>query len=64
MAGGKPDTGDPGRVSPTAPESKSVSANIWGILERVPGFSDRIDRGKAQLAAGERVEFEPRDKPR
>jgi len=53
-----------GRVSPTAPESTSVSANIWGILERVPGFNARIQRGKAQLAAGKRVEFEPRDRPR
>lgn len=53
----------PARVSPTAPASKSASANVWGILERVPGFSDRVEQGKAQLAAGERVEFEPRDRP-
>ncbi len=53
-----------GRVSPTATESKSASANVWGILERQPDFSDRIERGKAQLAAGKRVEFEPRDRTR
>jgi len=31
----------------------------WEGLERHPGFSERVERGKAQLAAGERVEFDP-----
>ena len=46
-----------GRVSPTAPESKSASANVWGMLERMPGFSERVKRGKAQLDKGERIPF-------
>lgn len=45
------------RVSPTAPESKSASANVWGILERMPDFNERVRRGKAQLDRGERAPF-------
>ncbi len=53
-----------GRVSPTAPASKSASANVWGLLERVPGFNQRVKEGRRQLKAGERVEFEPDDHTR
>ena len=53
-----------GRVSPTAPASKSASANVWGLLERVPGFNERVARGRQQLKAGERIEFEPDDHSR
>ncbi|MEK6720527.1 MAG: hypothetical protein AABZ33_07620 [Chloroflexota bacterium] len=51
----------PSRVSQTAPASKSASSNVWAMLERSPDFNARVDRGKAQLDAGERVEFEPDD---
>ena len=53
-----------GRVSPTAPASKSASANVWGILEHVPGFNERVATGRQQLKAGERIEFEPDDRSR
>ena len=32
--------------------------NVWSILARVPGFNQRVARGKAQLATGDRVEFD------
>jgi hypothetical protein len=44
-----------GRVSPTAPKSKSVSAGVWEALESQPGFSDSIRTGEAQIAKGESV---------
>lgn len=53
---------DAGRVSPTAPESKSSSANVWAMLEKMPGFNERVRRGKAQLDRGERVPFTDDDK--
>lgn len=41
------------RVSPTAPESKSLSASVWQFLENdVPGFDEAMEEGTAQLAAG------------
>ena len=49
--------GSASRVSPTAPESKSASVNVWRMLESLPGFNERLERGKAQLAAGESVPF-------
>ena len=49
--------GSAGRVSPTAPESKSASVNVWRMLESQPGFNERLERGKAQLAGGESVPF-------
>ena len=49
--------GTAGRVSPTAPESQSASVNVWRMLESQPGFNERLERGKAQLAAGESVPF-------
>jgi len=61
----KPESGraTSGRVSPTAPESKSASSNVWRALERVPGFNERLNRGRKELDAGKRVEFEPDDRP-
>lgn len=66
MPKGKPaaDRTADGRVSQIAPASKSASANVWGLLERVPGFSNRVAKGRAQLKAGQRVEFEPDDSSR
>ncbi len=57
----KPESGraPSGRVSPTAPESKSASSNVWRALERIPGFNQRLTRGRKELDAGKRVEFEP-----
>jgi len=51
-----------GRVSPTAPESKSASANVWNAMERIPGFNERVRRGKAQLDRGERIPFTDDDR--
>jgi hypothetical protein len=53
-----------GRVSPTAPSSKSFSVAVWDYLESLPGFNERMDAGKASLDAGKRVPFETRRKPR
>ena len=53
-----------GRVSPTAPSSKSFSVAVWDYLESIPGFNDRMDAGKASLDAGKRVPFEARRKTR
>jgi hypothetical protein len=47
-----------GRVSPTAPRSKSLSAAVWDYLESTPGFNERLDQGKASLDSGQRVQFE------
>jgi len=44
-----------GRVSPTAPKEKSVSAGVWEALESQPGFSESIRAGEAQIAAGQSV---------
>ena len=42
-----------GRVSPTAPESKSLSAGVWDHLENdVPGFNEAMEAGTAQIKAG------------
>ena len=49
--------GSTARVSPAAPESRSVSVNVWRMLERQPGFNERLERGAAQLAAGDAVPF-------
>ena len=53
-----------GRVSPTAPRSKSCSAAVWDYLESTPGFNERVDAGKASLDAGQRIPFEGDRKPR
>lgn len=45
------------RVSPTAPESKSLSAAIWEHLEAQPGFNEAMERGKRQIAEGQSVPF-------
>jgi hypothetical protein len=47
-----------GRVSQTAPRSKSFSASVWDYLEATPGFNERVEAGKASLDAGQRVLFE------
>jgi hypothetical protein len=41
------------RVSPTAPETKSLSASVRRFLENdVPGFNDAMEEGISQIAAG------------
>jgi hypothetical protein len=44
-----------GRVSPTAPESKSLSAAVWRFLEKHPGFNRAMEEGTAQIKAGKSV---------
>lgn len=44
-----------GRVSPTAPESKSLSAAVWRFLEEQPGFNRAMEEGTSQIAAGKSV---------
>jgi hypothetical protein len=42
-----------GRVSPTAPDAKSLSASVWRFLENdAPGFNQAMEEGTAQIAAG------------
>ena len=41
------------RVSPTAPETKSLSASVWQFLENnAPGFNEAMEEGTSQMAAG------------
>ena len=41
------------RVSPTAPETKSLSASVWRFLENdAPGFTEAMEEGTSQIAAG------------
>ena len=41
------------RVSPTAPETKSLSGSVWRYLENdAPGFNEAMEEGTAQIAAG------------
>ncbi len=51
---GKPHhaVGPQARVSPTAPESKSASANVWGLLESAPGFATGMERARQDFAEG------------
>lgn len=46
-----------GRVSPTAPESKSLSAGVWSQLEAQPGFNEAVREGERQIADGRSVRF-------
>lgn len=47
-----------GRVSPTAPESKSASSMVWRGLESLPGFSKELRQAEADLKAGRGVRFD------
>jgi len=41
------------RVSPTAPETRSLSASVWRFLENdAPGFAEAMEEGTSQIAAG------------
>ena len=41
------------RPSPTAPETKSLSASVWRFLEHdAPGFNEAMEEGTSQIAAG------------
>lgn len=53
----KPDRVGDGRVSPTAPRERSLSAAIWDHLESQPAFNDAIREGERQIAAGQSVKF-------
>ncbi len=41
-----------GRISQTAPESKSISVAIWDALESDPGFNEAMEQGVTQIAEG------------
>lgn len=47
-----------GRVSPTAPETKSASSMVWRGLESLPGFSDELRKSEVDLKAGRGVRFD------
>lgn len=36
---------------------RNEGLNVWAALERQPGFNEELERGKAELNAGKRVEF-------
>src|SRR5688500_9566279 len=46
-----------GRVSPTAPESQSVSAIVWRGMESTPGFNEELRQARADLEAGKGTPF-------
>lgn len=46
-----------GRVSPTAPETKSASAVVWRGLESIAGFSEELEQADSDLKAGKGVPF-------
>ena len=47
-----------GRVSQTAPESRSVSAGVWDSLESIPGFNEDLRAAETDLEAGHGVRYE------
>lgn len=49
------------RVSPTAPESRSLSAMTWRIAESTPGFTEQLRAAEAELASGGGVLYDVRD---
>jgi hypothetical protein len=49
---------DTGRVSQTAPESRSVSAGVWDSLESIPGFNEDLRVAEADLEAGRGARYE------
>lgn len=64
MTGPKTRSTGTGRVSPTAPRSKSVSAAVWDHLVAEPGFKREMDRGIAQADAGRVVPLKDEVEPR
>lgn len=56
----EPAAGTSGRVSQTAPESKSVSTAVWSYLESIPGFNDDLRKAEQELEAGKGVRYEVR----
>lgn len=48
----EPAKGTGSRVSQTAPESKSLSAAVWGYLESTPGFTTDLRKAEQDLEAG------------
>lgn len=55
---GQPQTGKKsGRVSPTAPKSKSVSTMVWRGLESLPGFNRELRQAEKDLADGKGTPF-------
>ena len=48
------------RASQTAPESKSLSAAVWGYLESTPGFNAGLRQAEQDLAAGRGTRYEVR----
>ena len=51
-----------GRV--LAPAVDRAAREIWGRLEAIPGLSERLEHGRAQLEAGQRGKIEGVDEPR
>ena len=50
-----------GRVSPTAPKSKSMSAAVWDALESDPTFNRDLLAAERDLAGGRGIRYEVRD---
>jgi len=46
------------RVSQNAPESRSMSAGVWGYLESIPGFNEDLRKAETDLEAGRGVRYE------
>lgn len=56
----EPAQGGGSRASQTAPESKSLSAAVWGYLESTPGFNAGLRQAEQDLAAGRGTRYEVR----
>jgi len=61
MTDRRPDQIESGRVSPTAPETKSFSHVVWDHLESIPGFNDRLRAAERDLEDGKGVPFDDED---
>lgn len=48
----KPADDRPARVSPTAPNTKSASTNIWRLLESDQSFVDGMEEARRERAQG------------
>lgn len=57
MKGKRPEEAGQGRVSPTAPASKSLSHSVWKYLEAQPGFNEGMAEARRELASGQGTPF-------
>ena len=54
----EPVKGTGSRVSRTAPPSTLPSADVWGHLESIPGFTEELRAAESDLEAGRGIRYE------